>query len=107
MHTLLEFSRILKVFVVLVNDIYRYLRYCGCLTILTLIRVLGYISFLSFLICAFAQAQPLWLNYNVYLQLEVFPDAWIINYLTVMFTNCGRKDEVNNYRPVSLACRFV
>lgn len=51
--------------------------------------------------CAFSLSRPLWLLFNQSLQTGIFPDTWKLSFLTPIFKNCGDRNSVINYRPIS------
>jgi hypothetical protein len=44
--------------------------------------------------------------YNLILKRKEFPECWKISRITPVFKN-GNKNEILNYRPISLICSFA
>ncbi|CAH2011323.1 unnamed protein product [Acanthoscelides obtectus] len=52
--------------------------------------------------CAFSLSRPLWILFNKSLALGVFPKKWKTSYIIPIFKNCGNRENVENYRPITL-----
>jgi hypothetical protein len=56
--------------------------------------------------CKLVLVVPLLHIYNLILKRKEFPECWKISRITPVFKN-GNKNEILNYRPISLICRFA
>ena len=52
--------------------------------------------------CALPLSRPLWLIFNLSLSTGVFPKQWKHSYIKPIFKNCGKRDLIENYRPITL-----
>ena len=56
--------------------------------------------------CVYSLLEPLMLIFNDSLSSNVFPNIWKQSLITPVFKN-GNKQNISNYRPISIICTFL
>lgn len=56
--------------------------------------------------CAFSLSRPLWILFNKSLANGSFPEIWKASFVIPIYKNSGSKNNVQNYRPISLMSLF-